>query len=73
MENQIICPNCGKTISNDPIIDDAARKEGSAARSIICDCGERITYWAVTAQLRKQRTPGQRFRDWIHDISNGRF
>jgi len=72
MENYIICPNCNKKISNDPVIDAAASKEGSGARSITCDCGERITFWAITAQLRKQKTRGLRFNNWIQNIFKGR-
>jgi hypothetical protein len=67
MENYIICPNCNKTIINDPLIEAAARKEGSGARAIICDCGDRITFWAITAQLRKQNSRGQRFRNWLQN------
>jgi hypothetical protein len=37
------------------IIDDAAKGEGYAGQSFNCDCGERITYWQITAQLRKQK------------------
>ena len=71
MENYIICPNCKKTISNDPIIDAAARKESSENRAIICDCGKRITYWAITAQLRKQKTSGRRLQNWIRNFFKG--
>ena len=69
MENQITCPHCHKTISNDPLIDAAARKDGSGADSIICDCGERITYWAITTQLRKQKTLGSRIQAWFRPSS----
>ena len=65
MENQIVCPHCKKTISNNPIIDDAANGEGAASQSILCDCGERISYWQITAQLRDQQTIGRRFKHWI--------
>jgi hypothetical protein len=69
MENQIICPHCHKTLSNMPIIDSAARKVGSGDESMICECGERITYWAITAQLREQNTLGRRFQNWIRGLS----
>jgi hypothetical protein len=72
MENYIICPKCNNTITNDPLIDAAARKEGSGARAITCECGERITFWAITAQLRKQKTRGRRFNNWIQNIFKGR-
>jgi len=72
MENYIICPNCHKTIINDPLIEAAARKEGSGARAITCDCGERITFWAITAQLRKQKTRGRRFQNWLQHTFKSR-
>jgi hypothetical protein len=72
MENQIVCPHCKKTISNNSIIDDAAKGEGSAAQSFNCDCGERITYWQITAQLREQKKIGRRFKNWVRDLSPNR-
>ncbi len=32
---------------------------------IVCECGEKITYWKITAQLRKQKTIGRRFQNWV--------
>jgi hypothetical protein len=68
MENQIVCPHCKKTISNNSIIEEAAKGEGSDSQSIICDCGERITYWQITAQLREQKTVGRKFKNWVRSI-----
>jgi hypothetical protein len=68
MENYITCPNCNKTISNEPIIEAAANKDYSEPRAITCDCGETITFWAITAQLRKRRTLGQKFKNWIQNM-----
>jgi hypothetical protein len=65
MGNQIVCPKCKKTISNNPIIEDAAKSEGSSEQSIQHDCGERITYWQITTQLREQKTFGRRLQNWI--------
>jgi hypothetical protein len=70
MENLIVCPHCLKTISNNPIVEDAATGQGDDTRSIICDCGERITYWQVTAQLRKQHTLGRRFETWVRSLAH---
>jgi hypothetical protein len=70
MENQIVCPNCKKMIANNPIIDEAAKGVGSDSQSIICDCGERITYWQITAQLRDQKTIVQRFKNWAQTLSH---
>jgi hypothetical protein len=69
MGNYVTCPHCKKTISNDPLIDEAAIRAGSAARSINCECGERITYWAITAQLRKQKTLGRKIQKWWRSFS----
>jgi DNA-directed RNA polymerase subunit RPC12/RpoP len=69
MENYVTCPNCKKTISNDPIIEAAARKDYSESKDITCDCGERITYWNITAQLREQNTLKYRFRAWLRPVS----
>jgi len=69
MENQITCPNCGKTITNNPVIDSAAKKENLGDTFIICDCGERITFWAITAQLRNQMNPVERLRAWFQSFS----
>jgi hypothetical protein len=61
MGNQIICPHCKRIISNNKIIDEAAKGEGSDSQFIICECGERITYWQIDAQLRGQKTVGRKF------------
>ncbi|PKN87113.1 MAG: hypothetical protein CVU46_05525 [Chloroflexi bacterium HGW-Chloroflexi-8] len=68
MENHITCPNCKKIISNLPIIQDAANGSGSDDQSIVCECGERITYWQVTALLREQKSAGNRFKNWIRSL-----
>lgn len=70
MEFQIVCPHCKKTISNNPLIEEAAKRTGSDARSITCDCGERITYWQIADQLREQQTLGRRFQNWIRTLAH---
>lgn len=40
MVNQIICPHCKKQ-SKQPVIEDAAKGEGSDKQSINCECGEK--------------------------------
>jgi hypothetical protein len=72
MENQITCPNCKKTITNHPLITYAATGEGSGSQSFNCECGERITYWQITAQLREQKTIGWRFNNWFRAFSQSR-
>jgi hypothetical protein len=73
MENQITCPNCKRTISNNPVVDSAAKGESHAMGSefVICECGERISFWAITAQLRDQKTPVKRIQDWFRSLSKG--
>ena len=65
MENYTISPNCQKTIINDPLIETAARKEGSGVRAITYDFGEKKTYRAITAQIQKLKTRGWRFQNWL--------
>ena len=69
MENYITCPSCNKTLSNDPIIEAAARKDYTESRSITCECGEKITYWNIVAQLRTQKTLKFRLRAWLRSFS----
>lgn len=70
MGNQIVCPHCKKTIENNPVIEDASTGAGSDTQSVICDCGERITYWQITAQLRNQKKLGHRFQTWIKTLAH---
>jgi DNA-directed RNA polymerase subunit RPC12/RpoP len=70
MKNQIVCPHCNKVISNNPIIDEASKGEGADTQSIVCECGERITYWQTTSQLRDQKTVSRRFKNWLHTLGH---
>jgi len=72
MGHYVTCPRCKKTISNNLIIDEAATRAGSSSRSIICECGEKITYWAITVQLRGQKTLGSRIQKWWQSSSTTR-
>ena len=65
MATQVICPHCKKVISNVAMVEDAIKGEGVTTRSMICECGERITYWQITAQLRDQKTFGYRLQNWL--------
>ena len=73
MENQITCPQCKRTITNNPVVDSAARGEDHAMGSeyVICECGERISFWAITAQLRDQKSFGRKIQNWFHAIARG--
>jgi len=68
MENQITCPHCQRIISNNSIVDDAAKRKGSDTQFLICECGERITYWQITAQLRDQKKMGGKIQSWLHGL-----
>jgi hypothetical protein len=70
MEKQIACPNCNKKYANNLVIEDAAAGKGSSMRFIVCECGERMTYWQITAQLKEQNTISYRFKNWIHSLSH---
>jgi hypothetical protein len=72
MENQIVCPNCQKIFSHNPIIDDVVKGEGSSGQSIACECGERITYWQISTQLREQKTFGWKFQNWVRSLAHSR-
>ncbi len=67
MGSQIVCPSCHRKISGKAIIDAAAKGEGSYAQFLICECGDRITYWQITAQLREQRTFRAKIAQWFRD------
>jgi hypothetical protein len=69
MDNQITCPHCQRIIFNNPIIDDVAKREGSEKQFLVCECGQRITYWQITAQLRDQNKPAARILNWFRDLS----
>jgi hypothetical protein len=71
MENQITCPHCQRKISNNSIVEDAAKHEGSDTQFLICECGERITYWQITAQLRDQNKPGVKILRWFRSLFKG--
>ena len=71
MENQITCPACKRTITNNPVVDSAARGEDHTMGSeyVICECGERISFWAITAQLRDQQKPVEKVLNWFRSFS----
>jgi hypothetical protein len=68
MENYITCPECKRRISNDPLIEAAAEKgyqgkDNLGSQYITCECGNNITFWAITAQLRAQKTLGWKIQN----------
>lgn len=72
MENYVVCPKCNRTITDNPIIDAAARGELHGSEYIICECGQNITFWAVTAQLRDHKKISQKVKDWWQKITKTR-
>jgi hypothetical protein len=71
MGNQIACPRCGKTISDNLLVDSAATGEGQSTDFYVCECGERISFWAATAQLRDQKKLSRRISNWFRGIFKG--
>jgi hypothetical protein len=70
MENQIICPKCKKMIVISAIISDEAQGEGSFSRHLLCDCGERISYWRIAAQIQEHKRMSWKFQNWIQSLSH---
>jgi hypothetical protein len=55
---------------NNPIIDSAARGELHGSELITCECGQNITFWAITAQLRDQKKKiSRKIREWWQSLS----
>jgi hypothetical protein len=73
MENQIICPQSKRTITNNPVVDSAAKGEYHTFGSeyVICECGERISFWTITALLRNQKKPVAKLQNWFRSFSKG--
>jgi hypothetical protein len=73
MENHITCPQCKRTIMNNPVVDAAAKGEDHTMGSeyVICECGERISFWSITAQLRDQKKPVEKVLHWFRSFSKG--
>jgi hypothetical protein len=73
MEHQITCPACNRTITNNPVVESAAKGEDHMMGSeyVICECGERISFWAITAQLREQKKPVEKALNWFRSLSRG--
>ncbi len=72
MENYVTCPNCKKRISNHPVIEAAAKEAGKGSEIILCECGQMLTYWDITAQLRGQKTIFAKLQTWWQTISKQR-
>ena len=68
--NEITCRRCGRTISNE-LVDSAASGEGSGSDFYICECGERISFWQATGQLRDQKKLSSRLGAWFRGLSKG--
>ena len=64
----ITCSECGRLIADDPLIALAVSGKGQASQFIKCECGNQISFWAVTAQLRDQKKLGRRFGNWLRTL-----
>ena len=72
MENQITYPHYKRTITNNPVFDSAAKGEDKGSTFFNCEYGEKITFWAITAQLRDQKKPMARIKNWFHKHAQAR-
>jgi hypothetical protein len=72
MGNEITCPRCGKTISDSSFVDSAETGEGQGTDFYVCECGERISFWAATAQLRDQKKLSTRISNWFRRPFEGK-
>jgi RNase P subunit RPR2 len=73
MNIEITCRNCKKIIAINSVIEDAMKGEGSDRQSVVCEnCGEKISYWQITAQLRDQKKLGWRLRQWFQNLFKSR-
>lgn len=70
MKNHIVCPKCEKTIAISDIIGDEAKGPGSFSRHLMCDCGERISYWGIAAQLYDHKRLSWKFQNWLRSLSH---
>ena len=68
METVITCPNCQRKITGSPIIEDAAKGVGSDTQFLHCECGERISYWQITALLRNQKTTSLKIQSFFQGL-----
>jgi hypothetical protein len=55
VEFQMTCPHCGKTISNDTMIDTEGNEAGLVSTSVFYQCVEKITFSAFIAQPMYQK------------------
>jgi hypothetical protein len=72
MASQIVCPNCKRTISGSPILEDAESGKGLDARILLCECGEKLNYWQISSLLREQRTVRRRLQVFLGKFSQRR-
>lgn len=71
METEITCPHCQRKISGKPVIEEAAKGIGSDTQFLICECGERISYWQITALLRNQKTTVMKAQTFFQGLFKG--
>ena len=72
MANHITCPKCNTKISDNSLVMEASKNEGSATREVTCDCGENISYWAIRDQLKAQKTLGWKVRSMFRTVFQSR-
>lgn len=72
MNNQITCPKCKRTILISDAISAEAKGEGVFSRKLICECGEKISYWGIATQLHKHKRMIWKIQNWIRSLSHSR-
>jgi len=70
MKTEIIkCQHCGKVVAADePLIALARSGKGDSSQFITCECGEKITFWGITAQLRNQNKLWYKLSAWFQGL-----
>ncbi len=72
MANSIVCPECGRTITDNPLVEAAAQGEGDGSDFTVCECGRRISFWTASAQLAQQKKFSTRLSNWLHSLGKSR-
>ena len=73
MENQITCPSCKRTITNNPVIGSAAKGEDHTMGSeyVICECGERISFLVHYSPAKRSAKAGWQNPELVPQLLQG--
>jgi hypothetical protein len=70
MENKLKCPNCNIALPNSPVLEAAVNNSGYGIDIVMCECGEKLTYWDITDQLKKQKKRSWKIKNWMQKTFN---